>query len=56
MSGRIRVSAAELKEAWFSEDASVLIHDHEAGEKVVQMRNGTEYATPFSELKSEPSA
>lgn len=50
MSDRIRVTEAELKRLWFSDDADTMIHDHQTGEKAVRLKDGTEYATPFAEL------
>lgn len=47
--GRVHVSAAELKERWFSDDAAGMSHDHRAGEVVVCMNDGTEYACTFAE-------
>lgn len=44
------VTEAELKAKWFSDEAHGMIHDHQTGEKVVVMSDGTEYATPFAEL------
>lgn len=49
MSVRIRVSAVSLKAKWFSDDAIGMIHDHEFGEVVVRMSDGTEYACTFAE-------
>lgn len=50
MSARIRVSHAELKRLWFSDDARGMVHDHQTKTKVVVMADGTEYETPFAEL------
>lgn len=50
---RIRVTETVLKEHWFSPEAEGMIHDHQTGEKVVRMVDGTEYATPFAELAGE---
>lgn len=50
MAERIRVTEARLKELWFSDEASGLIHDHQTQTKVVRMQDGTEYETPFAEL------
>jgi hypothetical protein len=47
---RIRVTEAQLRDHWFSDEAAGMIHDHHTEEKVVRMKDGTEYATPFSEL------
>jgi small-conductance mechanosensitive channel len=53
VSDRIRVTEAELRDRWFSDAAAGMIHDHQTREKVVRMDDGTEYATPFSELTRE---
>ncbi len=53
MSERIRVTEAELKRHWFNGDAVGMVHDHQTETKVVQMCDGTEYETPFSELLEE---
>jgi hypothetical protein len=47
---RKRVTEPELKRLWFSDQATGMIHDHQTGEKVVVMEDGTEYATPFADL------
>jgi hypothetical protein len=53
---RKRVTEAELKRLWFSDQATGMIHDHQTGEKVVVMEDGTEYATPFADLAAPASA
>ena len=53
MSARITVTEAELKRLWFSDEATGIVHDHQTGEKVVVMADGTEYAAPFTDLASE---
>lgn len=50
---RIRVAAAVLKEHWFSDDATGMIHDQSTGEVVVQMADGSEYACSFEEHAAE---
>jgi hypothetical protein len=46
---RQRVSAARVKELWFSDDATGMIHDHTTGEVVIQMEDGSEFACTFAE-------
>lgn len=53
MGARIRISAAELKAKWFSDDAAGMTHDHQANEVVVRMVDGTEYACTFEEHAAE---
>ena len=47
---RIQVTEDELRDLWFSDDAEGLLHDHQTQTKVVRMKDGQEYETPFSEL------
>ncbi|HET7690012.1 MAG TPA: hypothetical protein VFK41_06525 [Nocardioidaceae bacterium] len=47
--GRVRVSAARLRELWFSDGATGMIHDHSTQEVVVTMADGVEYACTFEE-------
>jgi hypothetical protein len=49
MAERILVAAAELKQLWFSDDATGMIDDYRTGHIVVQMRDGTEYACTLEE-------
>lgn len=50
MSERIRVDEATLRELWFGDEAVGLTIDHQTRTKVVRMKDGTEYETPFDEL------
>jgi len=54
MTERVRVSAAELRDLWFSPEACGLIIDYQTQTKVVRLEDGTEYETPLAELRSEP--
>lgn len=51
MTDRVMVSEEELKELWFGDESTGMIHDHQQRHKVVVMKDGTEYATPFDELE-----
>lgn len=53
MSERIRVTEAELRDHWFSDAATGMVHDYSTQTKVVRMEDGTEYETPFDELGGE---
>ena len=53
MTDRVMVTEEELRELWFSNESTGMIHDHQHGHKVVVMADGTEYATPFTELKGD---
>lgn len=49
MSTRTRLTAAEVKAKWMSDDATGLIHDHRSDEVVVTMVDGSEFACSFAE-------
>jgi hypothetical protein len=49
MTDRVRLTGAEVKAMWMSEDAIGLVHDHQTEEVVVRMVDGTEYACTFAE-------
>jgi hypothetical protein len=53
MAERTHVTAAELKQLWFSDDATGMIDDYQTGHIVVQMRDGTEYACTFEEHSAQ---
>lgn len=50
--GRIRVTAAELREKWMSWDGIGMTEDHQTQTRVVQMADGTEYETTFEEIRA----
>ena len=52
MASRIRVTEAELRELWMSDDAVGIELDYASRSKVVRMRDGVEYETPFTDLSS----
>ncbi len=41
---RIVVTPGRLKELWFLPQATGMVHDHQANQKVIRMEDGTEYA------------
>lgn len=49
MTTRHRVSADEVKRRFMSRAGTGLIHDHQTGEVVAVMDDGTEYACSFEE-------
>lgn len=56
MTTRIRVTAAELKAHWLSNEATGMIHDHSTNEVVVTMNDGTEYACSFCSFDEHHAA
>lgn len=50
---RVRVTAEELKAKWMSAESTGMIHDHQTGEVVVCMTDGTEFACTFAEHAAE---
>ena len=49
MGARQHITATQLKTKWYSDDATGMTHDHQTGEVVVTMSDGSEWACTFAE-------